>query len=151
MKKYLIVLLLLASLLSISIGCPQQARRDYSKLNLVEASGTITLDGRPLEKAQVFFIDDTTNTYSFALTDQSGNYKLSLDSRRSGVTPGKKTVTIWTAKGGIEFGEAFDEEQMAQLKEKVPGKYNTDSELTAIVLAPQEKSHQTFDFSLNTK
>ena len=69
-----------------ALGCAGAPQADYGQLNLVNASGTVTLDGTPLEKAVVTF-DAEDGQFSYGLTDSSGNYTLQIDSVKKGVTP----------------------------------------------------------------
>ena len=66
-----------------ALGCAGAPQADYGQLNLVNASGTVKLDGTPLEKAVVTF-DAEDGQFSYGLTDSSGNYTLQLDTRRRG-------------------------------------------------------------------
>ena len=47
--------LCLLSCLLLSAGCGGSIEADYSKLDLVDVSGTVTLDGQPLSGATVVF------------------------------------------------------------------------------------------------
>lgn len=134
--------------LAVLAGCGQ-AGPDYGSLDLCAAKGTVTLDGKPLPKALVLF-EAEDQTYSYALTDDAGNYSLMFNSEKSGVTKGNKTVRIWSSKGIPGMAEAGGsvEEEDPDVKpdkaEKVPPKYNQNSELTVTV----EKSSEVFDFEL---
>lgn len=124
-------------------GCHSSMQSDYSQLKLVPAHGRITLDGQPLAQAVVTF-DAEDGQFSYGLTDANGNYRLQLDSVQRGVTPGKKTVRISTTRkilglntseGGGESDEA--DEGARQTVEKVPERYNKQSELTVEVTPSQ--------------
>ncbi len=142
-----------ASVFSLSLillaGCGQSGP-DYGSLNLSDVSGTVTLDGKPLAKALVLFEADD-QTFSCGLTDDSGNYSLMFNSEQSGITKGPKTVRIWSSRGipgASEAGSAGEEEgdpdAPVDKDEKVPVKYNEQSELKRTV----EKDTETFDFEL---
>ena len=49
--------LCLLSCLLLSAGCGGSIEADYSKLDLVDVSGTVTLDGQPLSGATVVALD----------------------------------------------------------------------------------------------
>jgi hypothetical protein len=136
---------------------------DYSKLKLLNVSGVVTLDGKPLPAAVVTF-DADDGQFSFGQTDSNGKFTLQLDSVKDGVTPGKKTVKISTTRKilGLKTKEPGDGEAPAgeegggegdaakagnRPKELVPARYNKKSELTVEVSS--EKTH--FEFSLVTK
>jgi hypothetical protein len=111
-------------------GCNGTPSADYASLGLVEISGTVTLDGQPLQGAMVHFVD-TDQTYCTGLTDTSGRYRMMLDSRKSGVIPGDKIVRISSRvpAGEGEIDEDPDASSKEQQAEKVPACYNKDSKL----------------------
>ena len=134
-------------------GCDTAPRMDYGKVDLVKAHGTITLDGQPLSGAVVTF-DAPDGQFSYGLTDSSGQYTLQFDSEMTGVTPGKKIVRISTTRKILglnsedeEGGEASPEGgPAASAEEKVPAKYNKDSELTVDVTTDETE----YDFELSS-
>lgn len=119
------------------IGCGGPSVQ-YGSLKLVEAKGTVTLNQQPLAGALVTFRGEDLGT-SAGTTDENGRYVLMLNSQKSGVTPGEKTVIITTV-----FGEGPSEGEAKQT-EKVPSQYNTKSTLKVVV---EKKSKQEFDFDL---
>ncbi len=132
------------------IGCGGP-RTDYSKVDLGEVQGTIQLDGEPLAEAVVIF-ESPDQTYSYAQTDEHGNYRLMFNSEKSGVTTGTKTVRIRTSGGLGEEAEASLEEEEdggeagTAAPELVPACYNSNSQLQATVAG----GSQTLDFELNS-
>lgn len=136
-------------LAAICTGCggPQA---DYGKLDLVKAGGTIKLDGEPLAGAVVSF-EAPDGQFSYGLTNGSGQYSLQLDSQMRGVTAGEKTVRISTTRKilGLNTSEGGEGDPATAPKEpeKVPEKYNKQSELKVTVSS--DKS--TYDFDLSTK
>ncbi|MCA9155807.1 MAG: carboxypeptidase regulatory-like domain-containing protein, partial [Planctomycetales bacterium] len=62
--------LLFAGLMNVLSGCGS-AGADYSKVDLIQVSGTVTLDGQPLPKAVVTF-ETPDGQFSYAMTDSSG-------------------------------------------------------------------------------
>lgn len=134
------------------LGCSGAPQANYGLLNLVDAYGTVTLDGKPLPDAVVTF-DAKDGQFSYGLTDSRGRYTLQIDSVKRGVTPGRKTVRISTSRKilglnsseeGSGGGEGASESEPA--KELVPDKYYKKSELTAEVSA----SNTTFNFELKS-
>lgn len=125
---------------------------DYSQIDLASASGTVTLDNRPLANAMVTF-EAPDKTFAFGKTDASGKYTLQFNSEQSGVTPGPKVVRITTVGGTDESAvyEVNPDEETGEgaatgSVEKVPAKYNKTSELTATVAS----GSNTFDFPLKS-
>lgn len=136
-------------LISLCLGCGRQ-QSDYSQLKLVNATGTVTLDGQPLAGAVITF-DAPDGQFSFGQTDSGGNYSLQLDSEQRGVTPGEKTIRISTTRkilglNATEGGED-DPSQSKSAEEKVPDKYNKNSELKITVSS--DKSRYDFDLKSN--
>jgi hypothetical protein len=122
------------------LGC---ARDPYAELGLVEVTGIVTLDGRPLAGAKVCFEADDKRQ-AIGRTNATGAYQLMYDSRTPGVMPGKNTVRITTADADVE-GDGLAEGAVAA-KETVPERYNTQSELTANVSGAKA----TLDFHLKS-
>ncbi|MGY8771700.1 MAG: carboxypeptidase-like regulatory domain-containing protein [Pirellulales bacterium] len=116
-------LLLLACFL---IGC---GGGDYSDLGTV--SGTVTLDGQPLSNATVEF-QPAEGRPSIGISDTSGNYTLEFSFNNPGASIGSHTVSITTAE--------------ARVKEKLPAKYHTKSELKEEV----QGGSNTFDLHLTS-
>ena len=127
-------------------GC-RGVRTDYSKLDLANVRGTVTIDGQPLAVAVVIF-EATDHTFSFATTDESGGYRLMFNSEKAGVTPGPKVVRVRTTGGiGEEGSEEPGEEETTPViagGERVPACYNAQSKLNVTV----SDGSQRFDFDL---
>jgi hypothetical protein len=121
---------------------------DYSGLGLVQVSGAVTLDGKPLSGAAVYFEPtDKSVSRSYATTDASGNYVLEFDSKTKGVTAGEKIVRIeGKGLGGEEVVEADGEGASASKPaDSVPACYNAESKLKATVTGSQ-----TMNFDLKS-
>ena len=103
---------------------------------IAPVSGKVTFNGEPLHDALVAFYP-ADGRPSMGTTDSSGNYTLSYTHDKPGAIVGQHTVRITT---GTVSGE-----EVQKVKETVPVKYNSESELTADVKAGQ---NNTFDFSL---
>lgn len=139
--------LILASLAF--VGC-FGVSTDYSKVDIAEVSGTVTLDGKPLSDVTILF-EAPDRTIAFGKTDANGGYTLQFNSEKAGVTPGPKVVRI---RGG-GFGEEADaaegsEEEgaapAAAPSSGVPACYNGDSKLKATVAS----GSQTMNFDLKS-
>lgn len=120
----------------VAVGCGG-VKTDYSNLELRNVSGVVTLDGSPLAEAVVKF-EAADGTFSVGQTDASGNYRLMLNSEKSGVMPGPKVVRI-TSVGGMgeegaeDGGREGEPGSAAQGQERVPPCYNRQSKLRANV------------------
>lgn len=134
MRKPFLSLALLA-LASGLVGC--------SNGDVGTVSGTIHLDGKPLEGAMVTFYPQVDASAAFdsagtsqGLTDANGEYELILSRDAKGAMVGEHLVYIETQEdgGGGDYG--------AGKKEMVPKRYNSESELKVTV----EPGHNTLDF-----
>jgi hypothetical protein len=138
--------------------------------NLSPVSGTVTLDGEPLENAIVAFVPDAGGTSATGTTDATGAYKL-VSVLGAGLEPGTYRVSISMVppveNGGSETSEAAASsdsaayEAMASgggaaqykaaeaLKKKleIPAKYNSASTLQKDVTAGDNE----IDFNLSSK
>ena len=138
-------------LFGFSAGCGGGPSADYHKLGLVDVSGTVTLDGSPLEGAVVMF-ESADGTFCYGTTDSAGKYVLKLNSEKTGVVPGDKTVRIsTTASTGEEEGSAGEEvdpdaKPSGPKEEKVPDCYNKNSYLKVTVAG----SDAAFNFDLKS-
>jgi len=110
-----------------------------SDLGLV--SGAIKLDGQPLPDALVQFVPQGgTGVVSTGRTDSSGHYYMMASRSAKGASLGPNRVRITTY-------EILDQNgKQVPVPEKVPTKYNSETELTATVASGEN----TFDFDLRT-
>ena len=125
--------------LVLAVGCRHDG---YAELGLVEVSGKVTLDGKPLSGAKVTFEGEDKRA-AIGVTDSAGQYTLSYDSEKRGATPGPKTVRITVADAEVEGGGGAEGAPVA--KETVPARYNTQSELKVNV-----SKKETFYFALKS-
>ncbi len=144
-------------LCALTVGCSPGPKADYSKLGLLEISGTITLDGQPVPKAAIFFYRED-ETYSYGITDAEGRYTAMLNSEKSGVLPGPKRIEISTVHSPIPGGlsdnsgdgeaEFIEEDPDLPAKrknkgEKIPACYNSKTNLKVEI--NQRDAHLDFD------
>ena len=92
-------------------------------VELGDVSGRVTLDGKPLPNALVRFQPEKGGRSAQGITDADGRYKLNYSARDTGALAGKSKVLITT--GSLE--------DSSRRSEKVPKKYNDETELTAEV------------------
>ncbi len=99
---------------------------------LAPVSGTVTLDGQPLAEAFVAFEpvrmgDGMVAGYgSYGNTDEKGRFTLTTLHNEEGAIVGTHRVSIKTLAGE----EGSDGRMIITTQEKVPPRYNFDSELT---------------------
>ena len=136
MMKLITVCSWLAAVLLLvgTIGC---GRSDLGKV-----TGTITLDGEPLADALVLMTPVTGGRPAGGRTNSSGNYEIVHDRSSKGAIFGEHVVEIST---GDEL--ANDDDTVTVIAERIPAKYNQDSELRATV----EAGKNVFDFDLTSE
>ena len=100
---------LVLGLLVIS-GCGSAPDEDLPPRSTV--TGTVTLDGQPLEGASVMFTPQEGGALSTGTTDETGKYKLSYGPSEEGAAIGRHKVRI------SKHGEGDD------TNDSVPEKYN---------------------------
>lgn len=94
--------------------------------DLGRVSGTVTLDGKPLEQAIVKFIPEGEGgSTSYGRTDASGNYSMEFSRSQVGASLGMNRVEINT---GTQMAD--ENEKIINVPEVVPARYNAQSELT---------------------
>ena len=109
-----------------------------SGIDLCTVTGTVTLDGTPLEGATVEFQPTGEGgSPSYGQTDASGAYNLMFTYDKEGATPGDHTVRISKTTGGEgddddDDGDDDDDDD-GEVQETLPAKYNSETTLTATV------------------
>jgi hypothetical protein len=104
-------------------------------------TGTVTLDGHPLDGALVEFTPRAGGRPSYGRTDDEGRYTLRYTDDRKGALPGEHTVRITT------YLRSNPDDGVIGRPELVPARYNTKSELTRTV----EPKKNVLDFELDGK
>lgn len=137
-------------LIVICAGC---SGSDRPELGLVR--GTVKLDGSPLANARVSFKPEEGRGSS-GVTNEAGEYELSYVANEKGALIGNHSVSIVT-----EVDPAADAETIVQIshdtglpptkpvrtiKEKIPTKYNSKTELKAEVTS----GDNSIDFDLTS-
>jgi hypothetical protein len=104
--------------------------------NIGKVSGRVTLQGQPVANALVVFDPVVPGGASYGRTDESGNYVLTYTPQIKGAEIGEHTVRItsgWPANPDTGAKE---------IPERIPAKYNTQTELKREV----KKGSNTIDF-----
>jgi len=85
------------------VGCERESPREGPQM--VEVTGTITLDGEPVEGAHIGFSPETSGPAAFAVSDKRGRYELRTRDPGDGAIPGKYGIsaTKEISEGGMEF------------------------------------------------
>ncbi|MCA8995874.1 MAG: carboxypeptidase regulatory-like domain-containing protein [Planctomycetaceae bacterium] len=150
--------LVCALAVSLFAGCGGQ-RPNYADLNLLNVTGTITLDGKPVPDAIVIFEDVEHGTQSYGITNSSGRYSLMFNSEQSGVMPGEKIVRMGTTikilglnssegegESEGETGEEGNSTSPPEGEDLIPEAYRKDSPLRVSV----DPSKTTINFDLKS-
>ncbi|MBI1312666.1 carboxypeptidase regulatory-like domain-containing protein [bacterium] len=126
--------------LALCVGCA--ASSDAPELG--EVSGVVTLDGQSVAQAEVAFTPEQGRP-SFATTDENGKYNLRYSAQTDGAVVGTHSVSISTERD--QTGGEGDQPLVPAQEERIPKKYNAESELTAQVSAGEN----TINFELKTE
>ena len=121
---------------------------------LMEVTGTVTLDGEPLSNASVIFSPQpgSKGTGANGVTDSNGKYTLKHQSDTLGIEPGKYYVTF--SKWAMADGSPIPEGKTAadvEAKDIIPKKYREVTELGPKNIAEVKAKGDTFDFQLKSK
>jgi hypothetical protein len=106
-----------------------------------KVTGTVKLDGTPLPDAEVEFEPKGGGRPSIATTDKDGRFTLQFTRDEEGAMAGDYIVRITTATS-----EVVPDGEDIEIPEKVPPKYNIESELEVTV----ESGENDFPFDLES-
>jgi hypothetical protein len=116
-------------------GCGKDAAPET-----LDVSGTVTLDGTPVARGQIIFSDPSRQTRSSSGEVVDGKFTFTA-------SPGSKRVEITAMRevpGKMDTSNPGEERPL--MEQYIPGKYNSDSTLTADVAA----GSTTFEFKLES-
>ena len=106
-------------------------------------TGKVTLDGSPLPDAIVSFMPESEEGIPcFGTTDDEGKYAMQESRDANGAPVGQYVVRITTYREGKPEADP----PIPRVREKVPAKYNRDTELAAEV----KPGENVFDFELES-
>ena len=115
-----------------------------SEMKVAPVSGTVTLDGAPLDRASVMFLPEPDGRPSFGVTDEEGRYTLGYSMHKMGAEVGQCRVQISTRV------QAEDSEDVGKLApERVPQRYLGEEPKEPIVVTVEPKDN-TIDIALTT-
>ena len=110
-------------------------------------AGTVTIDGKPLEKGQIAFIPQT-NTEGPTAGGEIVGGEFAIPATR-GTFAGKFRVEITASRpSGKKVIDRLTREPVDSFEQFIPRKYNIESELDADVKAGDDNR---FEFALNSK
>jgi hypothetical protein len=117
--------------------------------NLAPVSGQVKLNGRPLPEAHLTFQPTGSGSVnvgvgSYGNTDAEGRYELKTIKGSRGAVVGTHTVSIRT-HAHRELPSSVDKDAPGRPKEKIPERYNDNTELTFEV---PEDGTDSADFDL---
>jgi hypothetical protein len=115
------------------------------EMKVAPVSGTITLDGEPLEKASVLFQPEKGGRPSFGVTDKNGYYSLAYSMNESGAEVGGATVKISTRLAAADTGNGDYKDNAPRAPEKVPAHYGKQP-----VKVTVEPKSNTIDIALKS-
>lgn len=129
-------------------------------------TGTVTLDGTPVEGATVTFVPGQTGDPAVGTTDASGKYSLKSFGSEDGATPGEYQVTVtkfdFAEAGGGSGGDdaampdsyggaaSGDAEADEGGKNAMPAKYATPAESGLKATVTEDASQNVFDLTLES-
>jgi hypothetical protein len=117
----------------VCLGCGEE-----SGPRLADVTGTVTLDGQPVEGAGLtFVVEGPGGAVAYGRSDENGRYEMHFGKDRTGAVIGKNRVRITSDDRVTVGGKKF------QSTEVFPPKYNTNSEQFVEVV---EGSNE-FDFA----
>ncbi|QDU10293.1 carboxypeptidase regulatory-like domain-containing protein [Gimesia aquarii] len=125
------------------VGCGDRGDRP----ELAYVSGTVTLDGNPVESARIIFMptEGSAPRGAIGVSDTEGKYEL-IYINEKGCPPGKFKVAITTR------GQKYDDEGnfVGAREESIPAKYHNENKtkLTANISLDDEN---VVDFSLKSE
>jgi hypothetical protein len=137
--RFMALMLLALTMLGCGSGPAYQGSKRFA------LSGKVTLDGTPIDGGTISFISATKGNPAGGPIS-AGTYSISEE---QGANEGSHRVQIsWLKPTGAKVKDNDDTGEMIDVvKEVVPEKYNTKSELKAEVSAER----MTFDFDLSSK
>ena len=131
-RRTLSNLVLLALIILLSSGCGD------SGPELAPVSGTVLLDGKPVEGASVTFMPAAGGRPATGTTNASGEFQLTTFKEQDGALVGDHSVTITLVKRLYWEGMTTDQEKVKWLIPKRYGRVET-SELHATVPCPEDR------------
>ncbi len=133
----------LLALVALLVGCSGGPE-------IAKVEGTVTLDGKPLDKIMVEFWPDAVGPRSFGETDSQGHFKLTTDDGKSeGAAIGLNKVTLkdLTLMGDKFMGRAAEHVNLSEGKKpRISGKLaQTESTTLSETVVAGKKNEFTIE------
>lgn len=134
---------------ALAAGCGSGDETD--SYTLTPVTGTVSLDGRPLDGAKVIFTPqgNVPDTPGSDVTGKAGNYKI-MYRGRAGVAKGKYSVLVSKTVGEVAADEAADSDSGAFSEERALAAMKKAADMTAASVKKGKKTKplvvtETFD------
>lgn len=129
-------------------GCRPQQEKEVAPV-----SGTVKLDGKPLENVKVFFVpvsrgkDGKQGPIAFAVTDDKGHFTLAHQDDGIGAAIGRNQVWLTTRRVERKKDSEGEFQTVETTEELIPPKYN---KLTELVVDVPKDGMNNADFDLKS-
>lgn len=135
---FCVLRLFVCMLLLTVVGCAEAPIPEFG------VTGKVTLDESPLANATISFVPQgTTDAYgASATTNESGEYTVTINEGSDGLAAGTYSVSVSTYQEGNDEVDP----PIPTIEERIPKKYNSETELTAEV----KEEMNVFDFALDS-
>lgn len=112
------------------------------------ASGTVTLDGKPVTMGTLNFIPKIEGSSAFAVIDENGHFEINTAAGSAGIAPGEYQVTVseWAVEPGSEGPDGKVSEEGVRL---VSEKY-TSEETSGLTVTVTEQGPNEFTLELQS-
>lgn len=132
--------ILCLSLLVAALCCPLSSCRRGASVSISPVTGHVTLGGKPLANAEIFFEDRKLGFGAMAIVAEDGSYTL-RSQYGNGIPPGDYAVSISPGSTRDQF------DRPVTSKVTVPEKFQRSQ--TSGLSASVKQGKNNFDFNLN--
>lgn len=119
------------------MGCTQQVGPVGEVVEVVDASGTVTFQGKPLEGFTVTFMPVSGERPATGISDASGHFKLGTNDAGDGAVAGSNKVAVtWAGPAGFDDLTASPIDNPAEMPKppvEIPANYS-NPETSGIVI-----------------
>ena len=117
----------------------------------VPAAGVVTLDGQPVDGAQVIFVptNQSITTGAFGTTNASGHFSVRAYDEKDGAIPGEYKVRVSKTKE-VKLTGKLDGGDAVRFEHAVPAKY-TDDKMSGLTVTVPETGIKDITLALKSK